>query len=67
MSDTDADEERYCYQMLAELRKAYERDAKPFIDRLVHLKSLEPTPRIVLTVEQAREFVEFTMSGDKHA
>jgi nucleoid-associated protein YejK len=55
-------EERYCYQMLAELRKSYERDAKPYIDRLVAIKSTQ-APSITLTLEQAREFVDFTMSA----
>jgi hypothetical protein len=56
-------EERYCYQMLAELRKSYERDAKPYIDRLVAIKSARPAPRITLTIDQAREFIDFTMSA----
>lgn len=55
-------EERYCYQMLAELRKSYELAAKPYIDRLVAIKSTQP-PSITLTLDQAREFVDFTMSA----
>ena len=55
-------EERYCYQMLAELRKSYERDAKPYIDRLVAIKSMQ-APSITLTLDQAREVVDFTMSA----
>lgn len=56
-------EERHCYQMLAELRKSYERDAQPYIDRLVAIKSMRPAPSITLTLDQVREFVEFTMSA----
>ena len=56
-------EERYCYQMLAELRKSYERDAKPYIDRLVALKSMQTPAPIVLTLDQAREFIDFSMSA----
>ena len=55
-------EERYCYQMLAELRKSYEQAAKPYIDRLVAIKSVQQ-PSITLTLDQAREFVDFTMSA----
>ena len=35
-------EERYCHVALAALRHAYERDAKPYIDRLVALRLLQP-------------------------
>jgi hypothetical protein len=56
-------EEQYCYQMLAELRKSYERDAKPYIDRLAAIKSRQPAPSIVLTLDQAREFIGFTMNS----
>ena len=56
------DEEQYCYQMLAELRKSYERDSQPYIDRLVKIKSMRPSPGITLTMDQAREFIDFSMS-----
>ena len=55
-------EERYCYQMLSELRKSYELAAKPYIDRLVAIKSTQ-TRSITLTLDQTREFVDFTMSA----
>ena len=57
------DEEQYCYQALAELRKSYERGAKPYIDRLVAINSMRPAPSITLTLDQAREFIDFTMSA----
>ena len=56
-------EEQYCYQMLAELRKSYERDAKPWIDKLVALRSINPSPQVALTIDQAREFIGFSMSA----
>ena len=56
-------EEQYCYQALAELRKSYERDAKPYIDRLVAITNMRPAPSIMLTLDQARESVAVTMSA----
>lgn len=56
-------EESYCYQALAELRRSYDAAAKPYIDRLVQIKSMKPAPRIVLTLDQACEFVDFTMAA----
>lgn len=53
------DEEQYCFQMLAELRKSYERDAQPYIDRLVAIRSMRTVPSISLTLDQARAFIEF--------
>lgn len=43
-------DEQYCYQALAELRKSYERAAKPYIDRLVAIKSMEPPQPFLLTL-----------------
>lgn len=60
MSDT---EERYLLERLAELRKSHELAAKPYIDRLVAIRSMQTTPSITLTLDQAREFVDFTMSA----
>jgi hypothetical protein len=56
-------EERYLLDRLAELRKDYELAAKPYIDRLVAIRSMQTTPSITLTLDQAREFVDFTMSA----
>ena len=47
---------------LSDLRKSYEQAAKPYIDRLVAIKSVRQ-PSITLTLDQAREFVDFTMSA----
>lgn len=44
-------EEQYCHLALAELRKSYELAAKPYIDRLVAIKSLR-MPVIRLSQEQ---------------
>jgi hypothetical protein len=57
------DDEQYCYQVLADLRKSYERDAKPYIDRLAAINSMRPAPGITLTLDQAREFIDFSMSA----
>ena len=56
-------EEQWCYQRLAELRELYERDARPYIDKLVAIESMRTAPRITLTLDQAREFIDFTMSA----
>lgn len=37
-------EEEYCLAALAELQRAYQRDAKPYIDRLVYIRSVSPQP-----------------------
>lgn len=42
-----SEEERYCLEALHILRLSYERDAKPYIDRLVAIKSMQPAPSIV--------------------
>jgi hypothetical protein len=45
-------EERYCHQVLAELRRSYELQAKPYIDRLVAIQCLRPPPPLVLTLDK---------------
>ena len=40
--DESSAEERYCHEALTALRLAFERDAKPYIDRLVGLRSMSP-------------------------
>ena len=56
-------EERYLYERLAYLRRGYELAAKPYIDRLVAIRSTRPSPSITLTIDQAREFIDLTMSA----
>ena len=50
-------------QALAELRRSYERDAKPYIDRLVGIRSRQTPAPLLLTADQAKEFIELTMSA----
>jgi len=45
-------EERYCYQALADLRKSYDAAAKPYIDRLVAINSMQ-TPAPILLMNPA--------------
>lgn len=59
--ERESDEERYLYEQLAELRRSYELAAKPYIERLVRIRSLRPAPSITLTLDQARELIDFTM------
>lgn len=41
-------EEQFCHQMLAKLRMDYERAAKPYVDRLARIKSMEIPPIFVM-------------------
>ncbi|MFO0236421.1 MAG: hypothetical protein ACK53Z_00235 [Betaproteobacteria bacterium] len=59
--ERESDEERYLYERLADLRRTYELAAKPYIERLVQIRSLRPAPSIKLTPDQARELIDFTM------
>ena len=63
-------EEQYCHQMLSELRKSYERDTKPYIDRLVRIASMQTPRGIRLTLDQAQAFMTAkqrgTIAGDGH-
>ena len=52
-------EEQYLLEQIRRLQLVYERDSKPYIERLVHLRSLEPAPRLVLDASQlSPEFFE---------
>ena len=46
-------EEQYLRERLAELHRAYLRDAQPYIDRLAAIISRRPPPPVIITVEQA--------------
>ena len=59
--ERESDEERYLYERLADLRRSYELAAKPYIERLVQIRSLRPAPSITLTPDQARELIDFAM------
>ncbi len=50
----DDSEERYLRETLAMLQESYAKAAKPYIDRLVAIRSLR-TPQMFMTVEQAQE------------
>lgn len=45
-------EEEYCHEMLAILRKGYERDAKPYLDRLAKIEYAKPPRPFFLTNDQ---------------
>ena len=49
----DAAEERYLRETLAMLQESYAKAAKPYIDRLVALRS-RSVPQMLVTVEQAQ-------------
>ena len=48
------DEEQYCKQSISLLQKEYAVAAKPYIDRLVRIYSLRPSPPMILTNDQFR-------------
>ena len=47
-------EERYHLEAIHALRLQYEAAIKPYVDRLVCLRSIRPQTPFVITVEQAR-------------
>jgi hypothetical protein len=47
-------EERYHLERIHELRLAYEAAIKPYVDRVVYLRSIRPQPPIFITLEQAQ-------------
>ena len=46
-------EERSLVKKLASLQESYAMEAKPFIDRLVSIRAMRPTPQMMVTLEQA--------------
>jgi hypothetical protein len=62
-ADFDDAEERYIHQTLAMLQESYAKAAKPYIDRLVAIRSLRPL-QMVVTREQA-EAMGFTVPNAK--
>lgn len=51
-------EEQFCHQMLAKLRMDYDRAAKPYVDRLARIKSMEMPPIFVMCPPMSREELE---------
>jgi hypothetical protein len=64
-SEQDNAEERYCHQMLAELRRSYEKAAAPYINRLVVLAGLR-TPVRTVTMDQAQMLEAFNTLPDDY-
>lgn len=48
-------EERYLIDAINALRREYEQAAKPYVDRLVYLRSIR-APRYILSVDEAAAF-----------
>lgn len=46
-------EERWTLETLRALNDAHQKACKPYLDRLVYLRSIQPAPRVLLTLEQA--------------
>lgn len=51
--DPIAQEERELLGIIADLQREYQRQAKPYVDRLVRLKSLQPPPPFIFPVAEA--------------
>ena len=51
---TSRDEEELLIEQIKQLQEAYNRAAKPFVDRLAALHSLRPMQPILVTYEQAQ-------------
>lgn len=51
--DTLAAEERHHLEAIHALRLQYEAAIKPYVERLVYLRSIRPHPPIFITLEQA--------------
>lgn len=56
--DQDTAEERYLLQALFDLRCAFDRDAKPYLDRLIAIRSMQRHEPLVVTMDQWREFMK---------
>lgn len=50
------EEERFLIGKIQRIQEEAQRTAKPYVDRLVHLRSLRPMPPMIITAEQARAF-----------
>jgi hypothetical protein len=51
-------EEQLCIHMLQELRAQYEQDAKPFVDRLVAIKSMQTKTYVVKEASFDQTFMD---------
>lgn len=55
--DEDFDEhERFLIGEIQKIQEAYQLAAKPYVDRLLALRSLRPTPPMLITAEEAKAF-----------
>lgn len=55
MSDQYLDEEEYLKSQLAELQRAYQKQAQPYIDRLTAIYALRPMPPVVIDLNELKE------------
>ncbi len=55
-------EEEFLLQRIVELRRAYKAEAKPFVDRLVYLRSIKPNPPWVLHLASGQPVLAETLS-----
>jgi len=54
--DEDMDEqERLLVGMIRDIQEQYHRAAKPYVDRLMYLRSLRPMPPMIITIQQAKD------------
>lgn len=55
------DEEMYLLQTIYDLKKSYEQAAKPYVDRLVAIRSMQQPKGIILTPDQAAAYSDVMM------
>jgi hypothetical protein len=46
-------EEQYLVDAIRVLQRDYEKAAKPYFDRLVQIRSMQPPPPMIISLEQA--------------
>jgi hypothetical protein len=55
MKEEISEEERHIHEMLAYLREQYEKQSKPYIERLMEIRSVRDKNSIYISVDRARE------------
>jgi len=55
MIDDFGDQERYLLDILHAIRESHERAAKPYLERLLEIRSRRIQKQIVVTEDQARQ------------
>lgn len=49
------EQERFLVGMIQSIQEQYQQAAKPYVERLVYLRSLRPMPPMIITAQQAHD------------